>query len=76
MPWATGAPTQSALCIESKRYFGGARNGEIKLSQRGAANALNGHRNTVGPWFCALQERGLIGRKRCVGAMTRKAVGA
>ena len=64
---------RGALCAEPKRYFDGARNGEIKLIQRGAAKALNGHRNTVGPWLCALQERGLIGRKRCVAAMTRKA---
>lgn len=58
--WATMKPGPRALYVELKRRFNGANNGEIYLSHRDAAKALNVHRNTVGPWFTELQERGFI----------------
>lgn len=58
--WATLPPGPRALYIELKRRYTGSNNGEIYLSHRDAATALNVHRNTVGPWFTALEERGLI----------------
>jgi DNA-binding transcriptional regulator YhcF (GntR family) len=35
-------------------------NGHIFLSHRDAAKAMNVHRNSVGPWFQELQDRGFI----------------
>jgi len=58
--WATLKPGPRALYIELKRRFNGANNGAIFLSHRDAALALNVHRNTVGPWFRDLMERGFI----------------
>jgi hypothetical protein len=58
--WATMPPAPRALYIELKRRFNGSNNGEIYLSHRDAAKALNVHRNTVGPWFDVLKERGFI----------------
>lgn len=58
--WATLPPGPRALYIELKRRFNGANNGKIILSHRDAAAALNVHRNTVGPWFKELEERGFI----------------
>lgn len=58
--WATLPPGPRALYIELKRRFNGSNNGEIILSHRDAAKALNVHRNSVGPWFRELQERGFI----------------
>ncbi|MBF9060315.1 hypothetical protein HKCCSP123_14110 [Rhodobacterales bacterium HKCCSP123] len=58
--WATLKPSPRALYIELKRRFNGHNNGQIVLSHRDAAKALNVHRNTVGPWFAELQERGFI----------------
>ena len=58
--WATLPPGPRALYIELKRRFNGANNGEIFLSHRDAAIALHVHRNTVGPWFKMLEERGFI----------------
>lgn len=58
--WATLPPGPRALYIELKRRFNGTNNGEIFLSHRDAAAALAVHRNTVGPWFKALEERGFI----------------
>ena len=49
--WATLRPGPRALYIELKRRYNGSNNGEIYLSHRDAAEALNVHRNTVGPWF-------------------------
>ena len=40
--------------------YNGNNNGEIFLSHRDAAIALHVHRNTVGPWFKLLEERGFI----------------
>lgn len=58
--WATLSPGPRALYIELKRRFNGSNNGKIVLSHRDAATALNVHRNTVGPWFRDLEERGFI----------------
>lgn len=57
------------LYIELKRRFNGGNNGRIILSHRDAALALGVHRNTVGPWFEALQEHGFIRMTRapCLG---------
>lgn len=58
--WATLPPGPRALYVELKRRYNGSNNGEIFLSHRDAAIALNVHRNTVGPWFKELVERGFI----------------
>ncbi len=58
--WATLPPGPRALYIELKRRFNGTNNGDIYLSHRDAAAALAVHRNTVGPWFNILEERGFI----------------
>ena len=58
--WATLPPGPRALYVELKRRFNGTNNGEIILSHRDAATALKVHRNTVGPWFKELEERGFI----------------
>lgn len=58
--WATLRPGPRALYIEIKRRFNGVNNGRIILSHRDAAKALAVHRNTVGPWFRDLEERGFI----------------
>jgi len=58
--WASLKPGPRALYIELKRRFNGSNNGEIFLSHRDAANALNAHRNTVCGWFDELQARGFI----------------
>ena len=58
--WATLKPGPRALYVELKRRFTGFNNGRIVLSHRDAAKALNVHRNTVGPWFDQLVERGFI----------------
>lgn len=58
--WATLPPGPRALYVELKRRYNGANNGRIILSHRDAARALNVHRNTVGPWFRELEERGFI----------------
>ena len=58
--WATLPPGPRALYVELKRLYNGHNNGAIFLSHRDAAKALNVHRNTVGGWFKALEERGFI----------------
>lgn len=58
--WATLKPGPRALYIELKRRFNGANNGEIFLSHRDAATALNVNRNTVTSYFRELSERGFI----------------
>ncbi|MDC1198767.1 hypothetical protein N8071_00120 [bacterium] len=58
--WATLKPGPRALYVELKRRFNGSNNGRIVLSHRDAANALNVHRNTIGPWFDELNARGFI----------------
>ncbi|WP_420380728.1 hypothetical protein [Marivita sp.] len=56
--WATLPTGPRALYIELKRRYNGSNNGRILLSHREAAEALNVHRNTVGPWFQELEARG------------------
>ena len=58
--WRTLKPGPRALYIELKRRYNGRNNGQIVLSHRQAAEALNVNRNTVGAWFAELQERGFI----------------
>jgi len=58
--WATMSPGPRSLYVELKRRYNGTNNGEIYLSHREAAIALHVHRNTVGPWFKELEERGFI----------------
>lgn len=58
--WASLRPGPRALYVEIKRRFNGSNNGRILLSHRDAAKALAVHRNTVGPWFQELQDRGFI----------------
>lgn len=58
--WASLKPGPRALYIELKRRYNGGNNGRIILSHRDAAKALGVHRNTVGPWFEKLEERGFI----------------
>lgn len=58
--WASLKPGPRALYIELKRRFNGSNNGEIFLSHRDAALALNVNRNTVSGYFADLQERGFI----------------
>jgi DNA-binding transcriptional MocR family regulator len=58
--WATLKPGPRALYIELKRRFNGANNGEIFLSHRDAALALNVNRNTATEYFRELAEREFI----------------
>lgn len=58
--WASMKPGPRALYVELKRRFNGSNNGELFLSYRDAALALNVHRNTVGAYFDDLQMRGFI----------------
>ncbi|SPH19496.1 hypothetical protein ASD8599_00221 [Ascidiaceihabitans donghaensis] len=58
--WATMPPGPRALYVELKRQYNSHNNGAIFLSHRDAAKALAVHRNTVGPWFRILEERGFI----------------
>lgn len=58
--WASLKPGPRALYVELKRRYNGSNNGRIFLSHRDAAIAINVHRNTVGPYFRGLEERGFI----------------
>lgn len=58
--WASLKPGPRALYIELKRRFNGSNNGQIILSHRDAAQAINVNRNTVGSYFAELETRGLI----------------
>ena len=58
--WATLKPGPRALYVELKRRFNGANNGDIFLSHREAAKAINVNRNTITAYFAELQERGFI----------------
>ena len=62
--WHSLKPGPRALYVELKRRFYGNNNGRIILSHREAAQLLNVHRNTVGAWFEALEERGFISMTR------------
>lgn len=58
--WTTMKPTPRALYIELRRRFNGTNNGEIFLSVRDAAKALNVSKDTAGAAFRELIERGFI----------------
>ena len=58
--WADLKPGPRALYIAIKRRYNGTNNGRIILSHREAADALNVHRNTVGPYFADLIEHGFV----------------
>jgi DNA-binding transcriptional MocR family regulator len=58
--WATMRPGPRALYIELRRRFNGSNNGDIFLSHRDAAHALNINRNTATGYFRELEERGFI----------------
>ncbi len=53
-------PGPRALYVELKRRFNGSNNGDIILSHRDAATALNVHRNTATRYFSELFDRGFI----------------
>lgn len=67
--WATLKPGPRALYIELKRRFNGSNNGELWLSNRDAAKAINVSKNTIGPYFAELERRGFIRKARegCLG---------
>ena len=67
--WATLKPGPRALYVELRRRFNGGNNGEIFLSHRDAAKALNVDRKTVAGYFDILIERGFIvvTRGHCLG---------
>lgn len=56
--WRSLKPGPRALYIELKRRYNARNNGKLVLSHRQAAEALGVHRNTIGPWFDALIDRG------------------
>ena len=58
--WATMKPGPRALYVELKRRFTGANNGQIFLSHRDAAKALNVTKDTIGGYFRDLIERRFI----------------
>ncbi len=58
--WQTLKSGPRALYIELKRRFNGANNGEIFLSHRDAATAINVNKGTVGKYVAELRERGFI----------------
>ena len=58
--WTTMKPGPRALYIELKRRFNGSNNGEIYLSHRDAAKALNVNRDTASGYFDELEGRGFI----------------
>ncbi|WP_425093824.1 hypothetical protein [Tropicimonas sp. S265A] len=62
--WETLKPGPRALYIELKRRYNGRNNGQIFLSHRDAAKAINVNRNTVGGYFAELQQRGFISMTR------------
>lgn len=58
--WATMKPGPRALYIELRRLFNGSNNGDLFLSHREAALAINVNRNTATAYFAELEERGFI----------------
>lgn len=58
--WSCLKPGPRALYVELKRRFNGSNNGELFLSYRDAAHALNVNRKTIGSYFHALTEHGFI----------------
>lgn len=58
--WQDLKPGPRALYIAIKRRYNGRNNGRIFLSHREAADEINVHRNTIGPYFDALISHGFI----------------
>lgn len=58
--WSSMKPGPRALYIELRRRYNGHNNGEIFLSHRDAATALNVSKNTITAYFAELVERGFI----------------
>ena len=67
--WNDLKPGPKALYIELKRRFNGGNNGEIFLSHRDAAKAVNVGRDTVAGYFGELESHGFIRQTRghCLG---------
>ena len=67
--WRSLKPGPRALYLELKQRFNGNNNGEIYLSHRQAAEAINVGRDTVGTYFQTLIDRGFIvvTRGHCLG---------
>jgi DNA-binding transcriptional MocR family regulator len=67
--WQDLKPGPRALYVELKRQFKGGNNGEIFLSHRDAAKALNVGRDTVAGYFTGLTGHGFIVETRghCLG---------
>ena len=67
--WQSISVGPRALYVELKRLFNGSNNGEIFLSHRDAAKALNCNRQTAGRYFQELEESGFIKQTRgpCLG---------
>ena len=64
--WRTMKSEPRQLYVELKRRYTGSNNGKIRLSHREASEALGVKRNTVGPWFRELEERGFIRMTRAL----------
>lgn len=58
--WATMRPGPRALYVELRRRFTGTNNGDIFLSQRDAAKALNVSKDTANAYFRDLAARRFI----------------
>ena len=58
--WQNLKPGPVALYLALKRRFNGSNNGELFLSHRDAAEALNVGRDTVGGYYAELKEKGFI----------------
>jgi transposase len=58
--WSGLKPGPRALYVELKRRFNGSNNGDICMSHREAAKALNVHRNTATGYFAELEGHGFI----------------
>ena len=58
--WAALKPGPRALYVELKRLFTGKNNGELYLSVRKAADALNVDKTTAGTFFAKLEAHGFI----------------
>ena len=58
--WRALKPGPRALYIELKAFFNGRNNGDLFLSHRDAAEALNVSKNTIGVYYAELIEKGFI----------------
>ena len=58
--WAQMKPGPRALYIAIKRRYNGYNNGRISISHEEAAKEICVSRNTIGPYFKTLIERGFV----------------